>query len=169
MRILRKLILVLLVLFLCVGCDQATKSVARAHLPAAQPLRLLGDTLQLQYTENLGAFLGLGSSLPAAVRFWILIVMVSASLTGTLIFILVSPHLTNVGFLGGALVVGGGFSNLLDRIHNGGAVVDFINIGVGRLRTGIFNVADLAIMLGIGLLLSQEWGAYRGRRTEKGD
>jgi len=120
--------------------------------------------LQLQYTENLGAFLGLGASLPPAVRFWILIGGVGAALTGTLAFILLSRNLTQVGFWGGALVVGGGFSNLLDRIHNNGAVVDFINIGVGRLRTGIFNVADLAIMLGIGLLLCQElWVHWRNR------
>ncbi len=169
MRILQKLILVVMVLFVCVGCDQVTKSVARAHLPVAQPLRLLDDMLRLQYTENLGAFLGLGSSLPPAVRFWILIVVVSVSLTGTLAFILISPHLTQVGFLGGALVVGGGFSNLLDRIHNNGAVVDFINIGVGGLRTGIFNVADLAIMLGIGLLICQEWWVHRSSRREKSD
>lgn len=167
MRISQKLVLVVLVLFLCVGCDQATKSVARAHLPVTQPIFLLGDMLQLQYTENLGAFLGLGSRLPAAVRFWILIVVVSASLTGLLVFILISPHLTQVGFWGGALVVGGGFSNLLDRIHNNGAVVDFINIGVGRLRTGIFNVADLAIMLGIGLLLFQEGRMHWSERSKE--
>ncbi|MDX1252905.1 MAG: signal peptidase II [Gammaproteobacteria bacterium] len=45
-----------------------------------------------------------------------------------------------------------GASNLYDRIINEGAVIDFLNIGVGVIRTGIFNVADMAIMLG-GLLV----------------
>ena len=37
-----------------------------------------------------------------------------------------------------------------------GAVVDFMNVGIGNLRTGIFNLADVAIMIGAGLLLV--WG-----------
>jgi signal peptidase II len=32
-------------------------------------------------------------------------------------------------------------------------VIDFLNVGIGSLRTGIFNVADMAIMLGVFLLL----------------
>jgi signal peptidase II len=36
-------------------------------------------------------------------------------------------------------------------------VIDFINVGVGPVRTGIFNVADMAIMLGIGILLAGEF------------
>jgi signal peptidase II len=37
-----------------------------------------------------------------------------------------------------------------------GSVVDFLNVGIGSLRTGIFNVADMAIMLGVALLLLAE-------------
>jgi signal peptidase II len=43
--------------------------------------------------------------------------------------------------------------NLLDRIVRDGSVIDFMNLGLGHLRTGIFNVADVQIMLGLGLLL----------------
>jgi signal peptidase II len=32
--------------------------------------------------------------------------------------------------------------------------VDFLNVGIGPLRTGIFNVADMAIMLGVALLIA---------------
>jgi signal peptidase II len=51
-----------------------------------------------------------------------------------------------------ARFVGSGVSNLLDRIIHG-AVVDFMNVGIGPLRTGIFNVADMAIVLGVGIVL----------------
>jgi signal peptidase II len=47
------------------------------------------------------------------------------------------------------LIVGGGVSNLIDRLRYGGYVVDFLNVGIGSLRTGIFNVADMAIMAGV--------------------
>jgi signal peptidase II len=42
-------------------------------------------------------------------------------------------------------------SNLIDRIAVG-SVIDFLNVGVGSLRTGIFNLADVAIMAGAGCL-----------------
>ncbi|MHB9099271.1 MAG: signal peptidase II, partial [Syntrophales bacterium] len=46
-----------------------------------------------------------------------------------------------------------GIGNLIDRILNDGAVIDFMNIEVGGLRTGIFNIADVVIMLGAGMLV----------------
>jgi signal peptidase II len=45
-------------------------------------------------------------------------------------------------------LAGGGFGNWMDRVLLGGVVVDFMNVGIGPVRTGIFNVADLAIMAG---------------------
>jgi signal peptidase II len=50
------------------------------------------------------------------------------------------------------LVFAGGASNLVDRISRG-SVIDFMNVGLGGLRTGIFNVADVAILVGVGALL----------------
>jgi signal peptidase II len=32
-------------------------------------------------------------------------------------------------------------------------VIDFLNVGIGGLRTGVFNVADMAISAGFVLLL----------------
>jgi len=66
--------------------------------------------------------------------------------------------------LGLALVFAGGASNLVDRIVRGSAV-DFLNVGVGPLRTGIFNVADVAITLGVVLLVLRR----RGIPHEAGD
>jgi signal peptidase II len=52
-----------------------------------------------------------------------------------------------------ALIAGGGASNLLDRLLDAGRVTDFLNVGIGPLRTGIFNIADMAILGGAILLL----------------
>jgi signal peptidase II len=57
-----------------------------------------------------------------------------------------------VPLAGAALMWGGGASNLIDRAARG-HVVDFLNIGVGSLRTGIFNVADVAVLLGALLIV----------------
>lgn len=153
MRAAKKALLIGLILCSCVGCDQVTKTVAQNHLGPSQPIYLLGDVFRLQYIENKGAFLGLGARLPDAAQFWMLIVLVGVALIGMLRFIWTSQAMNSIGILGGALIVGGGFSNLLDRVFNDGAVVDFMNMGIGNVRTGIFNLADLALMIGIGLLL----------------
>ena len=52
-----------------------------------------------------------------------------------------------------AAIGAGGASNLIDRIRFDGAVTDFLNLGVGSLRTGIFNVADVILMFGLVLLV----------------
>ena len=51
------------------------------------------------------------------------------------------------------LVSAGGVGNLVDCIVRNGHVIDFMNLGLGPVRTGIFNVADVQIMVGLGLLL----------------
>ncbi len=51
--------------------------------------------------------------------------------------------------VGIALIIGGGIGNLIDRLLRNGSVSDFMNMGVGRLRTGIFNFADLFLIAGV--------------------
>jgi signal peptidase II len=54
-----------------------------------------------------------------------------------------------------ALFLSGGVSNWFDRVTRG-SVVDFISVGLGPLRTGIFNVADVAIVLGAAVVMLAE-------------
>jgi len=142
-----------LVLFSCVGCDQSTKFIAKNQLADAGSLEFFDGVLKLIYSENTGAFLGLGASLPLNVRTVIFSVLVGVFLFAFLLYLLKSKSITNMGILAGGLILGGGISNLLDRLYNNGAVIDFLNVGIGSLRTGIFNVADMTIMLGALLFL----------------
>ncbi len=48
-----------------------------------------------------------------------------------------------------SMILSGGASNLYDRILNNGAVIDFLNIGLGSIRTGVFNIADIVIVVGV--------------------
>jgi signal peptidase II len=147
----------------CVGCDQATKALAAEHLAGRPPILLLGGALRLLYAENTGAFLSLGSGLPETLRLWIFVII-----TGLVLALLLAYAITHRDtlrpweMLALALVVGGGIGNLLDRVFLG-LVRDFLFLGVGRLRTGVFNVADMAITGGALLMLL---GLRRGRRAE---
>jgi signal peptidase II len=109
--------------------------------------------LRLGYAENTGAFLGLGSSLGDAAKFWIFVCAVGVILLGLLAYIFKTRSQPNAGIISLCLIFSGGISNFYDRAMNDGAVIDFLNLGVGGLRTGIFNVADMAIMLGVFMLL----------------
>lgn len=153
MNTLKRLALVAAILFSCVGCDQGTKVLAENHLAGLGTLSFFGDTVRLHYSENPGALLSLGSRLPEAVRFWIFIVFVAVVLAVMLLFVIRDEGLTSGQVVALSLILGGGISNLIDRIFNDGAVIDFLNIGLADIRTGIFNVADVAIMGGVALFM----------------
>lgn len=143
----------LMMMFLsCVGCDQATKILAKAHLPSRPPYVLLNGAVRIQYAENTGAFLSLGAELPEEARFFLFVVLVGSILAAGLAFAFSSRRLGLAQKAGLILAVGGGIGNLIDRIAHG-AVVDFVSLGIGPLRTGIFNVADVAITAGLVLFL----------------
>jgi signal peptidase II len=156
----KRLLLILAILCSCVGCDQATKSVAKAYLSETQPVILLGDTVRLELARNYGAFLSLGSAIGESSRGMLLSVVVGLVLAALLLYLFVSRPQNPLVGVSIALVVGGGVSNLIDRLRYGGYVVDFLNVGIGSLRTGIFNVADMAIMAGVLLWAFSDrlWG-----------
>lgn len=134
-----------------VGCDLATKRVARSVLADAS-YAFAADALRFELTFNPGGFLSLGARLPDALRelFFLGFVPVSLAL---LCALFLRGGATRWALLGLALVAGGGLANWLDRLLNGGAVTDFVSVGLGPLRTGVFNVADVAVMAGAALLL----------------
>lgn len=160
----RSAILFLMVIW-CVGCDQTTKYTAKELLPSDSVIRLAEDTIRLQYTENSGAFLGLGASLSAETRFWIFVVLVSVALSVMLFYIFGSRTLPWRPAVALSLFIGGGASNLIDRLVYKGAVIDFLNIGIGNLRTGVFNVADVAIVAGAGLMILSGLSAEDSRQS----
>lgn len=163
MRI-RSLLALLALLLPSVACDQATKALAVAHLKGAGRIQIIDSMFTLVYAENPGAFLGLGRSLPDAWR-WFVFTVAVALLLGGVAFFMLRRKLAPLAFAGVAILVAGGVGNLVDRIARpGGRVVDFAqlalpeaSIGGVRLQTGIFNVADVQIFLGAGLMLASSW------------
>ena len=150
-----RLALLLLVIVSTVGCDRVTKHVATELLADKPAQSFLADTVRLVYAENTGGFLNLGTSLPPFARTAIFTVATGLALVLLLVAALRQKSSLWRAF-GLALFFAGGLSNWIDRALSG-SVVDFMNVGVGGLRTGIFNVADVAIMLGVALFLLGEW------------
>lgn len=146
-----RLILVLLVLSTTIGCDRATKVVAESALEGRGRLSYLGDVFRFEFVRNTGAFLSLGAKLQEPLRTVLLQGFVAVLVTGLVVWALArGRRRLQVASL--ALVAGGGIGNLWDRLASG-AVTDFMNLGIGPVRTGVFNVADLAIMAGVAVLV----------------
>ena len=132
-----------------IGCDQVTKRMASSSLAGTSGRSYLGDTVRMTYVENPGGFLGLGDNLPPLARTIVFTGGTGLMLLGMAI-VAIRERLRGAALLGMTLFVAGGVSNWADRVAHG-RVVDFLNVGIGPVRTGIFNVADVALMAG-GLL-----------------
>ena len=155
-----RLLLVLLVSL--VGCDQASKEYAVTHWKGQPRQSYLGDLFRIEYAENSGAFLSLFGNLSPNVRYAILVIGNGLLMMVLVIGILLMPQIDRWSYLAWALVFAGGIGNLIDRIRIN-AVIDFLNLGIGPVRTGIFNVADMAITAGFLMLVPQ---IFRGEPKE---
>lgn len=150
----KRTLLILMVLASCVGCDQATKSVAQSFLSETEVWSFWGDTVRLQLAHNRGVFLSLGASLPHALRDGLFSVGVALMLSALLSYAVLSKAVSPSAILAFALLLAGGLSNLIDRLAHGGYVLDFINIGIGPFRTGVFNLADVLVIIGAFMLVA---------------
>jgi signal peptidase II len=147
-------VLLVLAMLGVIGCDRVTKRMAVESLAGAPARSFLSDTIRLDYAENPGGFLSMGAGLPSGARTAIFTL-------GTAMLLLSASALAvwlrwkGGAALGLSLVVAGGASNWIDRVLHG-RVVDFLNVGIGPVRTGIFNVADVAIVAGAVIVLLAE-------------
>ena len=135
------------------GCDQATKQIAQSALGGVPTISLAADIVRLELVQNTGAFLSLGASLPEWARHTLLIGFVPVLLILLCSVLLRSGLAQKHQLIGLGLLAGGGFGNWIDRMFHAGAVTDFVSVGIGPLRTGIFNAADVAVILGVVLLV----------------
>jgi signal peptidase II len=131
--------------------DHAGKLLAAHFLAEGVRHSFLADVLRVEPVFNTGAILGLGSQLPDGIRVWLLPVLTAA----VLIWVggmLIREKQFGWAFAGLSLVWAGGFSNLVDRAVYG-RVFDFFNVGIGPFRSGTSNLADVAILAGLPLIL----------------
>ncbi len=127
--------------------DQWTKRLALARLAGRPSIDLVGDFVRLTFAQNSGVAFSLG----AGTRFPFWLFSIAAAVV--ILWLLARGRIARTGQqLALALILGGALGNLVDRITTG-LVVDFIEIGIGRFRWPVFNVADSAVSVGVVLFL----------------
>ena len=145
-------ILVFGIIAIVIGIDQWSKVWAVNNLMGEPSASYLNDFFRITFARNTGAFLSLGSGLSEDWRYWALTILPIIVLLYLLYQTLFSKTMSQWQIIAFSGILGGGLSNIYDRVMYG-SVVDFLNMGIGDLRTGIFNVADMAIMGGLFMML----------------
>ena len=134
---------VLAVATLTIAADLGTKAWARNALSDG-PVDL--GWVALRLAENPGVAFSLGADAPA----WVVIAVTTGAVV--LIAVMAIRGVLHPPAAAG-LLLGGGLSNLIDRVASG-TVTDMIDFG----WFPSFNVADIALNVGVGLVLL--WGLF---------
>lgn len=136
--------------------DRLVERWALGHLPAHRPLGLWPPYVNLTLTVNTGAAFSLLRH-----QTWLFVGIAGLVLLGTAVWLARTPRLG--GRLGWALglVAGGAAGNLWDRLV-AGRVIDYVQVGIWP----VFNLADAAIVVGMGLWLWESWARERRRAPE---
>lgn len=148
----RRITFTVLLLAATIGCDQSTKVLARDVLPSFGILKYAGGAVQLEHAQNPGAFMSFGANLDSALRFWFFSVLTGIFLTAVALVLFRRRDLSTPMIIAMTLILGGGLGNLIDRLLFG-SVTDFMIVGLGPFRTGIFNFADMAVVAGTLMLI----------------
>ena len=151
-KMIYRVLIILGIALSSISCDQLTKSWATETLKGKPAKSYLNNTFRLTYVKNEGAFLSLGSKLSEKFHYWALKIFPIVLLVGLLLHMLFSKSLTMWQLIAFSFILGGGISNIYDRVLFGN-VIDFMNMGIDSLRTGIFNFADVSIMTGLFMML----------------
>ncbi len=144
----------ILLIMIVVLVDLAVKSAIEGADPKDFPKELdcAGGFITLHQSRNEGLPMGALKDKPELVKLIPLVVL--SAVAG--IFLWLFPRKGHAAEkVGTALVLGGGLSNLYDRIKRG-YVVDYFSVRIEKLKKLVFNLGDIAIFLGAAVMLAAE-------------
>lgn len=137
-----------------IGCDQVTKTLVREKIAPHQHIELMNGSFILTKVENKGAFFGLGENLSLSIKNLLLSALPTVVVLILLGFTIRQHKLPLLAVTALCFMVGGGIGNIVDRIAYG-SVTDFLHIDLGFFRTGVFNMADVSILVGMFAMICQ--------------
>ena len=144
---------------LVIAFDQITKQLVVRHLDWYDVVPVIPH-FNLVHMKNTGAAFSMLSNAPPA----FFVILGSAVSLGILWWLRRNPRGQTVLAAALSLVMGGALGNVIDRVTRG-HVVDFIDFYVGSWHFAAFNVADIAISIGTGLLILDMFLDWRRTRA----
>lgn len=167
----KKIFSILAIIFGVIILDQVSKGILLYLITGGVPLSgpawsvvsypylmaHITDFFNIVFTWNPGTsfslFRALGESAP------LVIVIITGFIIGFILHYLFT-RATRTERLPLALIAGGALGNLIDRIRFG-AVVDFLDFHIGGWHYPAFNIADICIVVGVGLYILNWYLARR--------
>lgn len=125
--------------------DQLTKYLVVKNMELGQSIPLIPDVFHLTSHRNMGAAFGILQN-----QRLLFIVITIAVIIGIIVSLIRVGNRQPTLSLALSLVLGGAIGNFIDRVSTG-KVVDFLDFTL--INFPIFNVADAAITIGVGLLI----------------
>jgi len=156
--------IVILLILLNLGCDQISKDIVRKQIAPSDYIQVYKDYFILSNVENTGAMLGFGQNLSPLLKLIFLQglpLIVLLILLFRLLYNNKNKFPITVAF---SFLIGGGLSNLIDRIRYG-SVTDFVQLKLSFFKTGIFNLADVSVTIGILLIIGLSF--YKKNNTTR--
>lgn len=136
--------------------DQGIKWLVIRYMELGQSIPLIENVFHLTYVQNPGAAFGM---LPYRTAFFIVVTVLVVG--GIALYYRKIPPGRRWLKAGLTLQVGGALGNLADRVRFG-RVVDYLDFRVWP----VFNLADIAIVTGVGLLILEMFKGGDTPRTK---
>ncbi|MFR4797751.1 MAG: signal peptidase II [Lentihominibacter sp.] len=129
--------------------DQLIKYLVFSNMNVGQSLPVIGDIIRITYVQNQGAAFSMWEQ-----QWIILIVLPAVVLVAALVLIYIKRNLwSRITILSIVFICGGGIGNFIDRVSRGYVVDMFDCRFIPSFDFPVFNVADIFICAGCGLLL----------------
>ncbi len=145
------------VLFALVGCDHATKGVAKSELETGGARAVIDGVVSLRYVENTDVAFNALRFIPEHIRFPGLLVTGALAVVALALLLFRARAKIGLPLVALILVTAGAIGNYLDRLFRG-YVVDFVHLQYWP----VFNVADVYVTIGYGLAA---WLLFVQRRS----
>lgn len=132
--------------------DQVTKAMVRNRFELHESVTVIPGFFDLTRVHNTGAAFGFLDPVDFPYKTLVLTLVALAALVGLALYSATLEPSQKLTRLGLAFVIGGAAGNLIDRV-TAGYVLDFVDLYRGTWHFWAFNVADVAINIGVGLMI----------------
>lgn len=141
----------ILILFILIGLDQYTKQIIYNNFYLYESIPVIKGFFSITYILNPGAAFGFLANMSEKYRV-LFFVFITILAIGLVIYLLIKEKIFKLRSYAYTFILAGAFGNLIDRIWLG-KVIDFLDFYINDHHWPAFNVADISISVGVGLLL----------------
>jgi len=141
--------------------DQLIKMYVHTHFILHETVDVIPGFFNLTYVRNEGAAFGIFSTSHDTFKRLFFLTMPPVALLIILALLRTFQDHERLAITSLSLVFGGAIGNYIDRLRFG-YVIDFLDFHIQeRYHWPAFNIADVAIVTGVGFLMYLEWVKYR--------